>query len=161
MQLRNILLPSVVATSLMTLFSYLASNYKRKNFREPNLLGKIEKKQMQVPEPLAQPAGWATHYAVGVVMMLLYELYKKAAPGQKPAVKTIGFGSIAGLGAIIAWKLLFKALPARSWRYHKQFYQQIFVAHLIYALVAAASQKAIKMKAVKTVNRPAPLRLVK
>jgi hypothetical protein len=141
---QKILLPSITATSLMTLFSHLIAEEEKKNFSESKLLGKIEKKQLHVPKQFAIPAGWATHYTIGVMMTLLFETYKLCI-NKKPAVyHTTIFGVFAGVLSIGAWSQLLKMLPKRSGNYYKKFYMQLFFAHLIFAATLTAAQKATK-----------------
>jgi hypothetical protein len=141
---QKIILPSITATSIMTLFSYLIAEEEKKNFSESKLLGKIEKKQLHIPKQFALSAGWATHYTVGVMMTLLFEMYKLCV-NKKPAVyHTIMYGTFAGLLAIGAWSRLLKMLPQRSGNYYKKFYLQLFFAHLIFAASLTAAQKATK-----------------
>jgi len=141
---QKIILPSITATSIMTLFSHFIAEEEKKNFNESKLLGKIEKKQLHVPKQFALPAGWATHYAIGVTMTLLFEMYKLCI-NKKPAVyHTAIFGTLSGLLSIGAWSQLLKMLPKRTGNYYKKFYMQLFFAHLIFAATLTAAQKATK-----------------
>ena len=96
---------------------------------------------MHLPKQLELPAGWATHYAVGVIMTLIFEVYKLYF-NKKPALyHIIIFGTFSGLAGITAWRILFKMLPQRSYKFYKKFYLQLFVAHLIFAGALIATQK--------------------
>lgn len=144
MNAQKILLPAFAATSVMTAFSYLIAELEKKNFSESELLAKIEKKQLRLPKQLALPAGWATHYAVGIVMTLLFEFYKKYF-NKKPAFyHTIIYGTLGGFVAIAAWKILFTMLQQRSADFYRKFYIQLFLVHLIFAGTITISQKAIR-----------------
>ena len=138
------LLPAITATSLMTLFSYLIAEYEKKNFSEAELLSKIEKNQFHLPETIALPAGWTTHYAVGVLMTLLFETYKLIFKKKPAFYDTVIFGTFAGLLAIVSWKQLFKMLPKRQHNFYRKFYIQLFVAHLIFAATVTTLQKQQK-----------------
>ena len=128
----------------MTLFSYLIAAYEKKNFSEGKLLAKIESKQFDLPEPLALPAGWATHYTVGCLMTILFEMYKLCFKKQPALPHTIIFGIFGGLLAIVSWKQLFKMLPKKQYNFYKKFYIQLFVAHIIFAGTLTSTQKALK-----------------
>ena len=144
MNAQKILLPAFAATSVMTAFSYLIAELEKKNFSESELLAKIEKKQLHLSKQLALPAGWATHYTVGIVMTLLFEIYKKYFNAKPVFYHTIIYGTFAGLLAITAWKLLFTMRPQRSYNFYKKFFMQLFVAHLVFAGVITATQKLIQ-----------------
>jgi hypothetical protein len=146
MTAQKIILPAITATSVMTVFSYLIAHYEKKNFSESELLGKIEKKQLRLLKQLELPAGWATHYAVGVIMSLMFELYKNNFRTKSTLQQIIIFGTFGGLLGMSAWKLLFKMLPERSYKFYKKFYSQLFVAHLIFAAAVIGVQD-ILMKA--------------
>ena len=138
---QKIILPAIAATSVMTMFSYLIAHHEKKNFSESELLAKVEKMQLRLPKKVALPAGWVTHYAVGVMMTLMFELYKKYLNHKPASNRTITFGVFAGLLAIAAWKILFKMLPRRSHDFYKKFFIQLFIAHLIFAVAITGTQK--------------------
>src|ERR1700709_1901502 len=129
MIVKKVLLPSVVATSIMTLFSYLIADIENKNFSEPELLAKIEKKKLAASKQFALPAGWITHYMVGVLMTLFFDI-----TWQQFKIKSAFHrGITSGLGGLIAmgsWRILFTALPKRSNNFYKKFYTQLFIAHI-------------------------------
>jgi hypothetical protein len=144
MIVQKILLPSITATSLMTLFSHFIAAEEKKNFSEAKLLGKIEKKQLHIPKRFAISAGWTTHYTVGVMMTLLFEMYKLYVNKKPAAYHTMIYGAFAGLLAIGAWSQLLKMLPRRSGNYYKKFYMQLIFAHVIFAAALTAAQKATR-----------------
>ena len=144
MIVKKILLPSVAATSFMTLFSYLIANTEKKNFSEPELLAKIEKKKLAASKQFALPAGWITHYMVGVLMTLFFDITWQQFKVRSTLHRGITSGVLSGLMAIGAWRLLFAALPKRSANFYKKFYTQLFIAHIIFSLTATAVQKATK-----------------
>ena len=142
MSTKNILLPAIAGTSLMTLFSYAIAGLEEKNFSEPELLAHIEKKALpKTAKKLALPAGWVTHYGVGVVWVLLFNLIRHNR-NISPVFKSIfGLGGLSGLASILAWKLLLKSLPRRSRSYYVKFYSQLFVVHFIFAVTAILTEK--------------------
>jgi hypothetical protein len=144
MIVKKVLLPSVVATSLMTLFSYLIAETENKNFSEPELLAKIEKKNLDVSKQFALPAGWLTHYSIGVLINLFFDITWEQFKIKSTFNRGITSGVLGGLIAIGAWRLLFAALPKRSANYYKKFYTQLFIAHIIFSLTATAVRKATK-----------------
>ncbi len=140
---RKVLLPAIAGTSVMTLFSYLISALEKKNFSEPQLLAAIEKQFIPPAlRKLSLPAGWLSHYSIGVLMTLAFDCMWHILNIKAPAKKGLTAGISGGLIAVISWKLLFTKLPCRSHNYYKQFYLQLYVAHFIFALVIAATQFA-------------------
>ncbi|MBV9962717.1 MAG: hypothetical protein JO072_10755 [Parafilimonas sp.] len=141
---KKVVLPSIAATSLMTLCSYVIAEQEKKNFSEPKLLAKIERRQLDVPKQMQLPAGWATHYGVGIIIATLFELYKNYF-GAKPAFRhSIIFGISAGLLSIAAWQQLLKMLPQKQRSFYRKFYTQLFFAHLIFAGALTSTQKVMK-----------------
>lgn len=141
---KKILLPAIAGTSLMTVFSYVIAALEDKNFSEPELLAHIEKRLLKAPKKIALPAGWVTHYGVGVIITLFFYLVRQNR-NLKPAFKSsFVLGAVGGLSAIIAWKLALKTLPRRSDSFYKKFYNQLFVAHFVFAATIILTEKAIK-----------------
>ena len=139
---KKVLLPSVVATSLMTLFSYLITEGEKKNFSEPELLAKIEKKKLfGLSKQYALPAGWATHYIVGIIMTAFFNLTWQQLNINSRFKRAVVSSLLGGAIAICAWRLLFTMLPKRSYNFHKKFYTQLFIAHIVFAFTVIAAQK--------------------
>jgi hypothetical protein len=138
------LVPSIAATSLMTLFSYCMSELEEKNFSEPELLAHIEKKAL--PKKLSLPAGWATHYTIGILMTLSFNVIWSALRVKPTFQRGLISGSIGGLIAIVSWRILFSALPSRSRNYYSKFYTQLFLAHLVFGLTVTLTQRLIDKK---------------
>jgi len=124
-------------TTLMTLFSYGASTYTGKDFREPALLAKFFQKQLK-NSSLAVPAGWLTHYTMGICWAAVFRLLfanKIAKPDVRNAV-LLGTGS--GITAIAIWHLAFKLCAANTKISFKSFYTHLVLAHLVYSLSVTA-----------------------
>lgn len=69
----KIVVSGLVATSLMTIFSYCTSKLKDKNFREPQLLGALLNEVLPNSEKRwAIPSGWVTRYGIGFVWALFH-----------------------------------------------------------------------------------------
>ncbi len=146
MKAKNILLPSIVATSVMTLFSYLIARSAKSNFSEPALLAKIERKKLDISKPFSLPAAWATHYSVGILMVLLFNIIWRTF-NIKQINQRILISSLLGGGiAIVSWRFLFTMLTRRSSSYYRKFYTQLFVAHVIFAIAVAVIQQAADEK---------------
>src|SRR5436189_264871 len=100
----KIFIPAIVATTTMTLFSYLASQKEKRNFSEPELLASFEKKQLpRNVKQVALPAGWITHYSVGVLMTILFNIISK--PSKSVLQRSAITGGTGGLFAMAAWEV--------------------------------------------------------
>jgi len=143
MNVKIILLPALAATSLMTLSSYIASEIEAKNFSEPELLARIEKRLLQVSKQVALPAGWLTHYSVGIALTFLYTILIKKIH-NKPTIKAgLAFGALTGVTAILAWKLALKLLSKRSKHFYNKYYIQLFLVHFVFAFAVLLTQKSM------------------
>ena len=141
--MKKIIIPAFTGTTIMTLCSYLAAEYKNKNFSEAELLAEIESEKLLLSDQLALPAGWASHYAIGAFMTLLFEAYKNISRTKSPFYQTLYFGIFAGLFSLRSWKKLLKALPPRRPQFYRQFFIQLFIVHLIFAATVTATQKVL------------------
>lgn len=123
----------VVATSAMTLFSYMVSKFARRNYSEPDLLGYlIQGWNPSLGKTSSRVMGWQAHYAIGSVWALLYSLTfreKKAS-----ASSALLFGCISGATAIYCWKKLFDWNPQPLKKHDQGFYLQLFFAHLVFGV---------------------------
>ena len=137
MRADKILVSGLIATSFMTLFSYLVSAYKRENFKEPELLGGLEKDALPaVAKELSLPAGWATHFSIGIVWAALYE-YLWQNLNVKPTVKTaLVLGGFSGLTGILIWWLAFRIHPRAPRTQYRKFFGHLLLAHFVYSISA-------------------------
>jgi len=93
MKTNKIVSSGLIATSLMTAFSYLVAGSKEKNFREPELLADLEKKMLPgEAKKIVLAAGWATHFTIRVFWAGFYKFL-----WQKNIIEpTVGNGLILG-----------------------------------------------------------------
>lgn len=135
MKVYKIVISSVAATSLMTIFSYFVSELNRRNFKEPKLLGALLKDALpNSKKGLAIPAGWVTHYSVGFLWALMYSyLFEKShmKPDFKGGLVLGGFSGLIGAGV---WKLAFRIHPNPPKIAFEKFYRHLQLAHLVYML---------------------------
>ena len=112
MQTGKIIIPAIVGTSAMTLFSYLVSESKSENFREPVVLAHLIKRlPNSFSKDKAQIAGWSVHYATGLLFVIFYnEIWKRKK--ILPSVTSGALiGAASGVAGIIGWKCMFEAHP--------------------------------------------------
>ena len=138
MNAHKILLPAVTGTSLMTLFSYLISTYENENFSEPELLAAMEKDLLpQAAKQLALPAGWATHYGIGVLISWIYEQANKRN-NRSVLTKGMMLGGWSGIAGVAMWQLFFRIHPAPPSVAVRKFFIQLLWAHLVFGISVSA-----------------------
>lgn len=120
---------------MMTLFSYIVSEAKGKNFKEPVLLAALEKDALpEAAKEFALSAGWSTHYSIGIMWALLYE-YLWQNTNIKPTVKSgLILGGLSGLTGILIWGFAFKIHPNPPRIDYRKFYGHLLLAHFIYSI---------------------------
>ena len=84
----------------MTLFSYILSLLKVKNFKEPLLLGKLLKRS-GLEKTIAKFTGWTVHYAVGLLFAEMYALLWEKTDIPPSASTGLVLGGLSGLAAIL------------------------------------------------------------
>ena len=117
MQTGKIIIPAIVGTSAMTLFSYLVSESKSENFREPVVLAHLIKRlPNSFSKDKAQIAGWSAHYATGLLFVIFYnEIWKR---------KKQGF-----------------TFPFEGWLNLNKFFGHLILAHVMFGIFSALAYK--------------------
>jgi hypothetical protein len=123
----------VAGTTLMTLFSYGASIYEGKNFKEPELLSEFFPKQLQ-DFHLAVPAGWLTHYSMGISWAAVFQLLFNRKIVKPNMLNGMLLGTLSGIMAIAIWRSAFKLHSINPKISFKSFYRHLILAHLVYSL---------------------------
>ena len=135
-----------MGTSLMTLFSYILSAKKRENFKEPLLLADVEKEALPgILKQYATPAGWITHYSMGIAWATFFELLLKQRIIKSGLNSGFYLGIFSGLTAILIWKLVFKFHPNPPKINYTAFYKQLFFAHIVYSVKVAITNRNNKL----------------
>jgi hypothetical protein len=129
------LFSAAAATAAMTAFSYIVSNIKDQNFREPMLLADYARRDLGTSKKLSKPLGWVVHYGVAIGFTVGYQLLLGLARMQPTVKNGTLFGAAAGVTGNLSWKNLFDAhlVPPRTDK--KRFYAQLLVAHLIFGII--------------------------
>ena len=133
----QIIITSIVATSIMTLFSYIISASARELYKEPVLLTYIlTSLKIEVSPQTKIILGWILHYLIGLCFVLIYHwlwLYNVIAMSW-PAAFILGI--ISGIIGILSWIFLFAIVPKKINIDFKGYYVQLFTVHIIFAIVA-------------------------
>lgn len=145
MQTDKILISAIVGTSAMTLFSYLVSEAKNQNFREPKILGElIERLSKSDSKEYPQMAGWGMHYAIGILFVACYsELWERTK--VKPTVASGAvLGAANGVVGVTGWKFMFEAHPNPPANNLKPFFGHLLPAHVVFGVFCAITYKLTK-----------------
>jgi hypothetical protein len=141
MNTKAILYAGVIGTTIMTIFSYILSAKRKKNFKEPQLLQTMINRMPGVKEKDIPFAGWLVHYATGVSWALLFAMLFKKRGKNITLYQEIIFGLCNGTAAIVIWKgfLSLHSHPPVTDR--KEFYIQLIAAHIVFSVVMAEIYK--------------------
>ena len=133
----QIIITSIVATSIMTLFSYVISASARKLYKEPVLLTYIlTSLKIEISLQTKIILGWVVHYLIGLFFVLIYHwlwLYNIVAMSWSAAFI---LGILSGIIGILSWALLFAIVPKKVNIDFKGYYVQLFTVHIIFTVVA-------------------------
>lgn len=142
MELFRLILASLCATSVMTLFSYYVSEKFNEIFKEPVLLNyTLSAVGVDMIPKYKNICGWVIHYMIGFVFSISYELVWVYTDFDPTWFCGLIFGIISGAIGIFSWMLLFQ-LPRNPPKIHfKEYYLQLFFAHIIFALVVVGVYK--------------------
>lgn len=135
-------IPAVKATSAMTLFSKLIANSTHKNVKEPKLLGLLIGKLIPKKyRSAAILAGWCIHYGIGFSWVWIFRLIVRRRKKENIFTDALFLGAFSGLTGILFWKLFLKLHPDPPPVKDDLFYRQLFLAHLVFGIVAIFSDR--------------------
>ena len=139
MEILKILLATIVATSLMTLFSYIISKKRNKQFREPELLAAIIGQFSFLQNPRHYViAGWAVHYTIGLLFVVVYDQIWRHTSLDATWFCGILFGIASGIVGIFGWRMIFGIAPRIPRTDFKAYFLHLLLAHIVFALGAVA-----------------------
>lgn len=138
MKLLKIALAGISGTTLMTLFSYVLSIKKKKQFKEPEILNKLLKRADLNLDTIHKkdPPGWVLHYLAGLSFSLAYDSIWRKTGVTPTMANSLIMGTINGLFGILVWKAVFKLHPNPPNIHFSHFYRQLLIAHVIFGLFA-------------------------
>jgi len=135
MKIGKVLLKGAAATSMMTIFSYIVSEQKGKNFKEPQLLAALIRGELpKADEKFVLPAGWAAHFGAGFSFSVFCQYIFDNTKISKTAATAMALGTFGGLTGIEIWKISFRHNQNPPKTDFENFYRHVFIAHLIFAL---------------------------
>ncbi|PRX39287.1 hypothetical protein [Salegentibacter salegens] len=139
MDVFSILASGFVATTVMTVFSYLFSNFKAKQFREPELLNTLisRSKMISLKPSKNHFFGWIIHFIIGWIFVFIFCLIWEFTNFSVGIISGALLGFIAGIVGIVGWKVMFKLNRNPPEIDFSQFYHQLIIAHILFGISAA------------------------
>lgn len=139
MNLFEIFLSGIVATSLMTGFSYLVAALRKSQFREPELLNILLSRSKKFPKNPGKEnlLGWLIHYSIGWIFVVVMALLFKFTEQEATLEVGIYLGYIAGIVGISGWRIFFFLSSDPPEIEFNLFYFQLIIAHIIFGFGAA------------------------
>lgn len=134
MKTGNILLAAVVGTTSMTLFSYLVSRKKNKDFKEPKLLGKMVHRAVpEIKKPEARVAGWFLHCGTGLAFTIIYKVLLDHTKLKSNLPEAVLLGVANGVIAVGIWGTVFMIHPNPPKIHFKKFFGHLVLAHVFFS----------------------------
>lgn len=135
----EILLSGFIATSLMTIFSYIVSAAADSQFREPQLLNHLIKSSATLPFKPGKKnlTGWVIHYSIGYLFAIIFYFIWTTTTLEPSLLTGAILGLVAGIIGMTGWKIFFTINQAPPKINYKGFYLQIVPAHVIFGIGAA------------------------
>ena len=133
-----IIITAILATTLMTAFSYFLSYMMRKQFKEPELLNKLLSRLHVIGSSTVEinPLGWFIHYTVGIIFIMFYEIIWATTSISPTLGNFVFIGGLFGIVAIITWAIVFRIHPRPPKVDILWYFAQLFVAHIIFGMGA-------------------------
>ncbi len=140
MELLKVILAGVVGTVIMTAFSYFLSKVRSRQFKEPKLLNMILRRSSHDHMNPSNNSfiGWVVHFSIGIILMTLFYLFHLIFSFKISVISIILYGLITGSMAILSWHLMFYISASPPDVDLKEFYIQLFIAHVLFAAGAIA-----------------------
>ncbi|RZJ51462.1 MAG: hypothetical protein EOO44_14575 [Flavobacterium sp.] len=136
----QLVIVSFTATSAMTLFSYAISEGFRELYKEPVLLTFLLKQmKLELSVEKKKILAWLIHYIIGLLFVIGYHLLWINNVLEISVLNAVLLGAICGIIGILGWVIMFKIAKYKPAIDFKGYYIQLFFAHVVFGLVAAAT----------------------
>ena len=141
----KILSSGLLGTTAMTAFSYLVSDKKNKNFREPVVLSQLANRLIpELEKHDSKLAGWLSHYGVGILFAAAFDQVWNRTRTRPSLASGLVLGALSGLTGLATWKTTFKAHPNPPLKNMRSFLSHLMEAQLVYGLFAAIGRDMLQ-----------------
>lgn len=143
MAIKPILKSTIAGTSAMTLFSYLISDKKDENFREPLVLTDLILRLFPTMKKSdAVVEGWLLHYISGLGFCCVYHQLWKTGKVKPGILSGSLLGAASGAIGILVWKAVFKSHPNPPAKNLKKYFGHLLLAHVVFGAFAGLAYKS-------------------
>ena len=143
MDLQPIIKSAIAGTSAMTLFSYLISEKKEENFREPLVLADlISRLSPKIRKSDAALEGWALHYFTGYGFSYVYDKIWRSGKVKPSLLSGVLLGAASGAAGILVWKVVFKLHPNAPTKNLKKYFGHLVLAHMVFGAFASLGYRS-------------------
>lgn len=120
----------------MTLFSYGYSAWRKKRYKEPELLNEllVRWRLLNYQTSVNHPAGWIIHYAIGLGFVSAYRIIELVFRIEFIAWHYALAGAVSGLIGILVWSIALKHEPVLTRADQPGYFYQLELAHIIFGL---------------------------
>jgi len=141
MDILAIFISGILATAVMTLFSYVVSNFKSKQFREPELLNSLISRSEIIKLEISKNhiLGWGIHFMIGWFFAFIFSLIFEFIDFSAGIISGSILGLLAGFIGIFGWKVMFKLNRNPPDIDFSQFYLQLIIAHILFGITTAVA----------------------
>lgn len=135
--LMKILIASILATAVMTAFSYIVSESFKKLFKEPVLLSyAIGRFHLNTSQNTERVLAWLLHFFIGFMFVVSYHFIWKWDLRSFSFPISLILGALSGIIGIISWHFIFKFTNHQPRIVFKEYYLQLFIAHVFFGATA-------------------------
>ncbi|WP_373494828.1 hypothetical protein [Aquiflexum sp.] len=143
MAIQPIIKSTIAGTSAMTLFSYLISEKKYENFREPLVLADLISRLIPTMRKSdAALEGWLLHYISGLGFCCGYHQLWRNGKVKPGILSGSVLGAASGVAGILVWKAVFKLHPNPPAKNLKKYFGHLLLAHVVFGAFAGMAYKS-------------------
>lgn len=133
-----LVLATIFATTLMTLFSYFVAWIFKQPYKEPFLLAVLLNHFHVTNNTINRALGWILHYVLGLFFVVGFHLllYAKWLPLGWYGASI--YGIVIGLMGIVSWHIMFNLSSKKPKMNYTGYYLQLFLAHMLFSYTTLA-----------------------
>lgn len=134
----------ITGTTVMTLFSYLYTYYRKKEFREPVVLARLLENLpfgKHLPRAGTHISGWLAHYLVGIIFAVVEKNWLKNESVRKLPESGVWTGAALGGLGIGIWEATFLVHPQPPKIHVRDYYLHLLLAHMLFGWGAEKGAK--------------------
>lgn len=132
------LIVGLIATSVITIFSYRFSPWRDGKLNEPKLLNyliilNVSGKITGMP---SRVVGWIIHYFIGILLALIFDLLIDHGILKAEIWSGLLYGLVTGIIGVAGWTCLIISHRKLLLNFTVEFYNHIILAHILFGLMA-------------------------